>query len=337
MFSGIFGNSGYSAPTPTPIQVQTQLSLQKLDTKQSVVNSIGMFLAIAEGYLIANGIKIHPLFAYYDHFGVTKERPELIRIKLMNNYMTYSAQKQNYINTFHMYDFYPDNLSADQIRNIIQEWIPYATQIGEESLYLNILKLFDDGVPQSNYSYYNDIQGYKDTNPQPNTTIDPRNHAKAIANIQSHKEEENRKNRERWNNTGKHEINIILNGKSGSSSLSEKMKPITQKTQKQTEEEIADINMMRDITLQLVQKAKELYMCSRNEKKVKRKELSSMIDNAKQIIKRFTKHYGSLEPLWQKIKYKSDVRSPISKLMEVCEEDDFKLFQKIDAMYNPDL
>ena len=123
---------------------------------------------------------------------------------------------------------------------------------------MNILKLFDDGVPQSNYSYYNDIQGYKDTNPQPNTTIYPRNHAKAIANIQSHKEEENRKNRERWNNTGKHEINIIINGKSGSSSLSEKMKPITQKTQKQTEEEIADINMMKDITLQLVQKAKEL-------------------------------------------------------------------------------
>ena len=337
MFSGFFGNNEHSAPTPTPMQIQTQLNMQQLDTKQSVVNSIGMFLAIAEGYLIANGIKIHPLFAYYDHFNVTKERPELIRLKLMNNYMTFSAQKQNYLNKFHGYDFYPDNLSAEQIRNIIQEWIPYAGQIGEEALYLNILKLFDDGV-QSNYSYYNDIQGYKDTNPQSNTTIDPRSYAKAVANIQSHKEEENRKNREKWSNTGKHEINIILNGKSGTSSLSEKMKPITQKNQKQIEEEISDINMMKDMTLQLIKKAKELYMCSnRNEKKGKRRELSSQIDTAKQYIKSFTKKYGSLESLWQKIKYKSEIRNPLDKLMEVCDDDDFKLFQKIDALYNPDL
>lgn len=328
---------GYFAPTASPSQVQIQLNLQKLDTKQSVVNSIGMLLAIAEGYLIAKGIKIHPLFAYYDHFGVTKERPELIRLKLMNNYMTYSVQKKNYINTFHMYDFYPDNLSADQIKNIIQEWIPYATQIGEEALYLNIFKLFDDGVPQS-YSYYNVIQGYKDTNPQPNTPIDPRNHAKALANIQSHKEEENRKNREKWNNTGKHEINIILNEKSGSSSLSEKMKSITQKTQEQTEEEIADINIMKDMTLQLVQKAKELYLCSKSEKKEKRRELSSLIDNVKQYMKSFIKKHESLEPLWQKIKYEYEVSLPLSKLMKACDDDDdIKLFKKIDSMYNPEL
>ena len=133
---GFFSGNSYS--TPTPMEVQTQIDLQKLDIKQSVVNSIGMFLAIAEGYLIANGIKIHPVFAYYDHFNVTKESRELIRIKLMNNYMAYSAQKQNYLNKFHTYDFYPDNLSAEQIKNIIQGWLPYATQIGEDSLYLNI-------------------------------------------------------------------------------------------------------------------------------------------------------------------------------------------------------
>ena len=92
MFSNIFpGNSA-----PSPMQIQTQISLQQLDTKQSVVNSLGMFLAIAEGYLISNGIKINPIFAYYDHFNITSETPELIRLKLMNNYMTYSAQKQNY-------------------------------------------------------------------------------------------------------------------------------------------------------------------------------------------------------------------------------------------------
>ena len=97
MFGSYFG---YSAPAPSPSQIQTQLNLQKLETKQSVVNSIGMFLAIAEGYLIRNGIKIRPLFAYYDHFNVTSEKPELIRLKLMNNYMTFSAQKQNYLNKF---------------------------------------------------------------------------------------------------------------------------------------------------------------------------------------------------------------------------------------------
>ena len=51
-------------------------------------------MSIVEGYLIANGIKINPIFAYYDHFNVSSERPELIRIKLMNNYMTYSAQNK---------------------------------------------------------------------------------------------------------------------------------------------------------------------------------------------------------------------------------------------------
>ena len=69
------------------------------------------------------------MFAYYDHFNITSESPELIRIKLMNNYMTYSAQKQNYLNKYLNNVFYPDNLSADQIRNIIQEWISYATHI----------------------------------------------------------------------------------------------------------------------------------------------------------------------------------------------------------------
>lgn len=251
--------------------------------------------------------------------------------------MTYSVQKQNYLNKFYSFDFYPNNLSAELIKNIIQEWIPYANQIREEPLYLNILKLFDD-ANQNNYSYNNDIEGYKDNNPQPNTTIDPRSHAYVLANIHSHKEEENRKNREIWNNTGKYEINIILNGKSGSSSLSEKMKPITEKSQKQIEEEIAYINRMKDITLQLIEKAKELYMCSnKNEKKGKRRQLTAQIEAAKQYHKEFRKKYKSLEPLWQKIKYKYEVKKPLEKLMDVCEEEDFKLFEKIDSLYNPDL
>ena len=81
MFNRYFGNS---ALAPSPCQIQTYLNLQKLKTKQSAFNSIGMLLSIAEGYLITNYIKIHPAFAYYDHFNVTSERPELIRIKLIN-------------------------------------------------------------------------------------------------------------------------------------------------------------------------------------------------------------------------------------------------------------
>ena len=63
--------------------------------------------------------------------------------------MTYSVQKQNYLNKCYSFDFYSNNLSAELIKNIFREWIPYANQIREEALYLNILKLFDD----ANYSY----------------------------------------------------------------------------------------------------------------------------------------------------------------------------------------
>ena len=66
------------------------------------------------------------------------------------------------------------------------------------------------------------------------------------------------------------------------------MKPITEKSQKQIEEEIADINRMKDMTLQLIEKAKELYMCSnKNEKKRKRRELTDQIDTIKQYLKEF--------------------------------------------------
>lgn len=340
MFS--FGSGGYSAPTPTPYQIQAQLSLQQLDTKQSVVNSIGMFLAIAEGYLIARGIKIHPMFGYYDHFNVTSERPELIRIKLMNNLMTYSAQKQNYVNKFHTYDFYPDNFTPEQIRNVIQGWLPYAQSIGETELYMNILNQFSEGDTIQNinndYSYYKKIQDYKDPNPNANIPMDPRSQAKAIATIHSHKEEENRRNREKWSNTGEYKINLVLNGKAGTSYLSDKMKPITGKSQKQIQEEYNDINTMRDFTLALVASAKDLYMCNKADKRAKRKELSAEIDNAKQNIKSFKKIYGTLDPLWEKIKYKTDIKNPLKKIMEACDSDeDLKLFQKIDSLYNPDL
>ena len=106
------------------MQATLQINLQKLETKQSVVNSLGMFLAIAEGYLISNGIKITPLFSYYDHFNITQQNRELIRVKLLNNYMSFSAQKENYLNEFGgSYDFYPDNYSVINIREKINDTI----------------------------------------------------------------------------------------------------------------------------------------------------------------------------------------------------------------------
>ena len=332
----------YPPPAPSYYQIQAQLNLQKLETKQSVVNSIGMFLAIAEGYLIRNGIKIRPLFAHYDHFNVTSERPELIRLKLMNNYMAFSAQKQNYLNKFHTYDFYPDNFSAEQIKNTIQNWIPYASQIGEQELFINILNIFGDDNSISNNqnknTYYKDIQGYKDTNPKPNITIDPRDQAKAIANIQTQKAEENRRNKEKLENTGKCEINLILNGKAGTSSLSEKMRPITNKNPKQIQEDINAINTMKDMTLKLIASAKGLNICKKKERNQKRIGLNTEIENMKINIKIFKTKFGSLDPLWDKIKYENEIKNPMKKLMEDCKSDeDYKLFQKIDSLYNPEL
>ena len=46
-----------------------------------------------------------------------------------------------------------------------------------------------------------------------------------------------------------HKINLVLNGKAGTSNLSDKMKPITGKSQKQIQEEYNDINTMRDFTI----------------------------------------------------------------------------------------
>ena len=228
------------------MQATLQINLQKLETKQSVVNSLGMFLAIAEGYLISNGIKITPLFSYYDHFNITQQNRELIRVKLLNNYMSFSAQKENYLNEFGgSYDFYPDNYSVINIREKINEWIPLAAKIGERDLYTNILSLFSNDVNQKSHSYYNEIKEYKNYNKGNNKEIDPRNKAKAIAKFHEFKEEEHLKNLDNWEKNKKFEVNIVLGGKPESSSLSQKLKPITKKTPSQIQEEVNDINFMQ--------------------------------------------------------------------------------------------
>ena len=116
------------------------------------------------------------------------------------------------------------------------------------------------------------------------------------------------------------------------------MKPITDKNPKQIQEDINAINTMKDMTLQLIASAKGLYICNKNERKQKRKGLYTEIEKKKKNIKIFKNKFGSLEPLWEKIKYKSEIKNPMKKLMEVCESDeDYKLFQKIDSLYDPEL
>ena len=51
------------------------------------------------------------------------------------------------------------------------------------------------------------------------------------------------------------------------------------------------INRMKDLALDLVTTAKDLYICNKDEKKAKRKELYVKIENAKQKIKIFKKNF----------------------------------------------
>ena len=333
-----------SEPSPTYeeqlLQAQAQINIQKLDTKQSVVNSLGMFLAIAEGYLIAKGAKIEPLFAYYDYFNVTSEKHELIRIKLMNNYMAYLAQKQNYLIQFpNQYDFYPDNYSVEQIKSKIKEWIPYAIKIGEKELYENILALFDENINQRHQSYIKEIEYYCNNNPQPHQVVDPRINAKAIAYIHQNKYEERLINEKKWKNEKKQTVNIILGGKAGSSALAQKLKPITSKTQKQIEEEVNDVNSLYSITMSLISSATNLFtLYDKNKKEKKRKEIKNEIKNAKNQIKTFIFKYESIDPLWDKIKYENEIMYPLEKLIKCSDnEGDKKIFQNIIDLYNPDL
>ena len=135
---------------------------QKLDMKQSVVNSLGMFLAIAEGYLIKKGIKFNRHFGYYDHFNVTQDNPDLIRLKLLNNYQVFCAQKQNYLTYYKQYDFYPDNLPVEKLIQILKEYVKYAEHIQEGQLYQNILFIFteEQKIP-IHTSRYPSIRGFE--------------------------------------------------------------------------------------------------------------------------------------------------------------------------------
>lgn len=319
--------------------IQTQINIQKLDTKQSVVNTLGMFLAIAEGYLIAKGAKIEPLFAYYDYFNITSENHSLIRIKLMNNFMAFQAQKQTYFKIFKQYDYYPDNLTAEQIRNIVKGWIPYANQIGELELYQNIFSLFTDNNSQVQKSYFDEIENYKDDKLQKPKINDPRNDAKALAIIQQFKHEEFLKNEEKWKNEETPKVNLIIGGKSGSSSLSQKLKPITSKTQKKIEEEVNDVNCLCSITKSLISNATNLFTIFGNDAKdKKRKEIKNEIKSAKLALKNFRIKYKSIEPLWDKIKYEYEIQYPLEKMYNGSDNiEDQKIFKSIINLYNPDL
>lgn len=323
----------------TKLLTDAQINIQKLDTKQSVVNSLGMFLAIAEGYLIAKGAQIQPLFAYYDYFNVTSEDHSLIRIKLMNNYMAFLAQKKNYLKIFKQYDFYPDNFSVGKIKAKIKEWIPYAYKIGEQDLYNEIFALFDEDINKAQKYYFKEIQDYRDINPQKPKVVDPRNDVKAIAYIQHFKHEEHLQNEKKWKKEQNPSINIILNGKAGSSSLTQKLKPITSKSQKKIEEEVNDVNCLYSITKSLISNATYLFtLYGMNEKEKKRREIKSEIKNAKLAISNFEGKYGSIDPLWDKIKFENEIKYPLEKLSNGSDNvEDKKIFKNIISLYDPDL
>ena len=74
----------------------------------------------------------------------------------MNNYQIFIAQKQNNLNIFKTYDFYPDNLPVKNIKELIGQFIEHAKQIGEKTLYKNIFAVFTEDEKYTPKSY---IQG----------------------------------------------------------------------------------------------------------------------------------------------------------------------------------
>ncbi len=283
------------------MQGQLLLERQKLEIKQSVVNSLGMFLAIAEGYLIVKGIHISPKFGHYDHFYITNDNPELVKLKLLNNYHIFMAQKRNYLDIYQKYDFYPDNLPVDQIKKIVESWIPYADYINEGKLYKDILLLFYEDECKKYKSYYNEIKNIP--NAENNKFIHPIDQAKTIALIYKNKEDEMKKNEEKWKQQTNPTIDIVIGGEAGSSELSKKLNSITTKNEK-------DVLEKMKIEEEMNKRINELFFISktlletnkRDEKNNKRNEIKVKTKELKDIVQEYLEKYKNLEGLWSLIK-----------------------------------
>lgn len=310
------------------MQVELLLDRQKLEIKQSVVNSLGMFLAIAEGYLISKGIHLKPNFGYYDHFYVTKEHPELIRLKLMNNYHIFLAQKENYLNIYHTYDFYPDNFPIEKIREVVFNWIPLAEHIKEEKIYKDILLLFyeDERKAYEYQSYFNEFKRIPKNDNK--TYVHPIDQAKTIALIYLNKDEEGKRNEEKWRTQINPTIDLVIGGEAGSSELSKKLykkrnlneKDYLEKMKKEEEmdKKINEILYNSNILIESTKRDEKNNVRSLIKEKTKELEI---------LIKEYLNKNKDLEGIWQRYKPKQ-LEDQCKKLIDTLKKEDDKLLVK---------
>lgn len=312
-------------------QAQLYLDRQKLETKQSVVNSLGMFLAIAEGYLIKRGINLKPLFGYYDHFNITREYPEMIRIKLLNNYHIFIAQKQNYINKFRSYDFYPDNLPIEEIKKLLEKYVTYAKHIGEEDLYRNILSIFTEDEIHKYKSYYSEIT--KSANGVSNKNTHPIIQVNAIGAIYGYKEDEFKRNEEKWTNQEYPTINIIIGGEAGSSELSKRINYINDLDEKETAKkysEGAEISYMID---DLINNIKNFINIKVKDQKNNLKEsIKEKTQNLENEVNKCKDKYKDLECLWTILK-PEDLEKKLKKCKSELKNDNKVLIDNIHNIF----
>lgn len=317
------------------MQNQLLLDRQKLEIKQSVVNSLGMFLAIAEGYLISKGIHLKPNFGHYDHFYVTKDHPDLIKLKLMNNYQIFIAQKENYLNLYGTYDFYPDNFPVEKIREVVLSWIPYAEHIYEEKLYKDILLLFCEDERKKYQSYYNEIKRTpKDHN---KTYVHPIDQAKTIALIYTNKDEEMKRNEEKWKTQVIPTIDLVIGGEAGSSELSQKLNKKNNFNEKDYLEKMKmEEEMDKKINEILYNSNALLDSNRRDEKKNLRDNIKEEIKKLKIIIDEYSKKNKNLEGLWIRNKpeqFEKQCKELINKLKK---EEDKLLLKKFYSLFFED-
>jgi hypothetical protein len=287
-----------------------------------------MFLAIAEGYLISKGIHIKPYFGYYDHFYITKEHPELIKLKLMNNYHIFIAQKENYLNIFHTYDFYPDNFPVEKIREIVSSWIPLAEHINSEKIYKDILLLFyeDERKKYEYQSYYNEIK--KTPKVDNKIFVHPVDQAKTIALIYSNKDEEMKRNEEKWRNQTIPTIDLIIGEEAGSSELSKKLSNKNNINEKDYLEKLKKEEEM-DIKINEIFYNFKILIDSnrRDEKKNVRALIKEKIQQLKIINDEYSKQNKDLEGLWQRIKPKV-IENQCKELIDKLKKEEDKILVK---------
>ena len=285
------------------IQELLLLNKQKLEAKQSVVNSLGMLLAVAEGYLKAKGLHIKPNFAYYDHFDVTKEPPELIKIKLLNNYHIFIAQKENYINIFNQFDFYPDNFPPEEIKKLLSTWINYAKDIQEENIYTSLFNLFIEDENRKYKLYLEEIKNAENIPNYGGQYITPMGKAQAQGMFYQYKEEERKNNENKWKTQKNPTVDIILGGTPGSSELSKILNPIFKRSEKEVIEKEKKEKDMSEKINHIINLLNSFISTNRkDQKECLRKEIKTQTKELKNLVEKFKEKYESLDGLWSILK-----------------------------------